>query len=111
GAFGGCTRSVSLTVDSEVPVPVTQKLPLSAGVYYNDQFADYVYEEDSEDRPGWRIESGRSQTAMFDQILSTMFAELRHVDGVPAETRSSDLDLVSVPRVEEMQFPTPTEMK
>lgn len=110
-ALGGCSRSVSLTVEAEVPAPVTERIPLAAGVYYDERFSNYVYEEDSEDRPDWRIESGKSQTAMFDRILSNMFTELRRVEGVPAGPGHQDLDIVIVPRVEEMQFSTPAEMK
>lgn len=110
--LGGCgAPSVSLTVDSEVPVPVTQKLPLRAGVYYDEKFLKHVYEEDSEDRPDWRIESGESQMGLFNQILSSLFTDLRRVNAVPTGPANAGLDLVIVPRIEEMQFSTPAEMK
>lgn len=105
------SNKVTITVDSQVPVPVTAKLPLRAGVHYDAAFRQHVYQEDSEDRPDWRIESGASQMALFDQVLSSMFTELRSVDAMPPGAQAAGLDLVLEPKIEEMQFSTPTEMK
>lgn len=104
-------NKVSLKVVTDIPAPVAARLPLKVGVYYDDKFANHVYEENSEDRPNWRIESGASQTALFDQILSSMFAEIQRIDGVPPKSGSSGFDLLLAPQVEEMQFSTPTEIK
>jgi hypothetical protein len=109
--LAGCAaNSVSIKVDSEVPVPVAEKLALEVGVWYDEQFAGYVYEEDSEDRPDWRIESGASHTAMFDRVLGSMFTRVDVVNGLPPGA-GQGLDLVLVPKVEEMQFSTPAETK
>jgi len=106
-----CTQSVSLKVDTEVPTPVVARIPVSMGVYYEDALRNYVYEEDSEDRPDWRIESGKSQVDLFEQVLPSMFQNVSHVNGIPVTGVEGHMDGVLVPKVDEMQFALPTETK
>jgi hypothetical protein len=106
----GCAaRSVQLKVENEVPAPIISKLPLDIGAYYDAEFSNHVYVENSEERPDWRIESGESQVALFDQIFSSLFASFERLDGVSAPAGRA-LDLVVAPKVSEMQFSTPGEI-
>lgn len=104
----GCNNSLTMEAQSDVPVPLVQQLPLELGVYYDDEFRNYVYTEDSEDRPNWVIKSGESQVMLFDRILPPMFRDVREVSGIDTP-ESADLDAVLVPMVEEMQFALPRE--
>lgn len=111
-ALAGCTQSVALRVASEVPAALVMKLPVAVGVHYPPQLAGHVYREESEDRPGWTIETGPSQVALFDRVLGSMFERVvplaqRPVPGAPA----SGVDGVLVPRIEEVQFATPQETR
>lgn len=108
----GCTQSVALRVESEVPEALVTKLPVTVGVYYSPQLSGHVYREDSEDRPSWTIETGPSQVALFERVLGSMFEHVvplaqRPAPGVPA----SGVDGVLVPRIEEVQFATPQETR
>ena len=103
-----CTNSVSLKVDTEVPAPVVSQIPLAMGVYYDDAFRGYVYREDSPDRPDWKIDSGSSQVALFNQLLPSLFREVHEVNGVQPGPGEAG---VIVPKVEEMQFALPDETK
>jgi len=105
------TNKVAITVASDIPVPVTSRLPLKAGVHYPEAVSRHVYEEDSEDRPKWHIESGASQIAMFSQVLGSMFSELRVMDAMPPQGSAAGLDLILEPKIDEMQFSTPAELK
>lgn len=103
-----CEQSVSLKVDTEIPTPVIARMPVKMGVFYRDELRNYVYEEDSEERPNWKIESGSSHVALFEQILSSMFEETKEVSGTTAD---ATVDAVLAPGVAEMQFALPAETK
>ena len=104
----GCQQSMSLKVDSEIPSPVVSRMPVKMGVVYQDELRNYVYEEDSEDRPEWRIDSGASHLSLFQQILTSMFDEVTEVT-----TTNGDAAVQAVlrPSVAEMQFALPVETK
>ena len=107
-ALAACEQSVSLKVDTEIPTPVISRMPVKMGVFYSDELRNYIFEENSEDRPNWKIESGSSHVALFDQIVSSMFVETKEVAGTTADTM---LDAVLSPSVAEMQFALPEETK
>ena len=104
----GCQQSMSLKVDSEIPSPVVSRMPVKMGVVYQDELRNFVYEEDSEDRPEWRIDSGASHLSLFRQILTSMFDEVTEV-----ATTNGDAGVQAVlrPSVAEMQFALPVETK
>ena len=99
---------MSLRVDSEIPAPVIARLPVKMGVFYQDQLRNHVYEENSEGRPNWKIDSGSSHVALFEQILSSMFEETKEVAGASA---GATVDAVLAPSIVEMQFALPAETK
>ncbi|MBI1732810.1 MAG: hypothetical protein HYR49_08600 [Gammaproteobacteria bacterium] len=103
-----CTQSVQIKVDSEVPIPTVNRIPLNLGVYYDPVLRTYAYTENTEDRPDWKIESGDSQVALFDRILPSMFEA---VTPAAATTGVGGVAGVIAPRVAEMQFALPTETK
>lgn len=108
-ALAGCTKSVSLKVDAEVPVPVVAKLPVDMGVLYEAQLRDHVYTENTDDRPDWKIESGSSQVALFNQLLPPMFRSVKEVSGIPAS--GAGVQAVLSPQIEDIQFALPYETK
>lgn len=109
---GGCNRSLELKVDSEVPTPVVDKIPIEMGVYYDDSFRNYTYHENSAERKNWDIESGPSQVALFDQVLPSMFKEVKQITSLPAAAvDTSGVQAILVPSIEEMQFSLPKETR
>ena len=108
--LASCKQSFNLQTQSDVPVPLVTQLPLNMGVYYKDEFRNYVYTENSEDRQNWSIDSGSSQVALFDQVLPSMFANTTQVNGLDASV-GSNVDAILVPQVEEMQFSLPRETR
>ena len=103
-----CEQSMTLRVESEIPTPVVERMPVKIGVFYQDELRNYVSEENSDERPNWKIESGSSHVALFEQILSSMFQEVTEVAGT---TTAATVDAVLAPRVAEMQFALPAETK
>lgn len=108
---GACTSSLNVKVEGEVPTPVVTSLPLDMGVYYDDKLRNYTYLEDSAERHNWSIESGASQVAMFEQILPSMFRNVKQLSSPPAPGTNYKLDAILVPAIEEMQFSLPSETK
>ena len=106
--LAACEQSVSLKVDTEIPTPVIARMPVTMGILYRDQLHNYVYEENSDERPNWKIESGSSHMALFEQILGSMFEQTIEVAGTDSD---ATVDAVLVPSVAEMQFALPAETK
>ena len=106
--LAACEQSISLKVDSEIPTPVIARMPVTMGILYRDELRNYVYEENSDERPNWKIESGSSHIALFEQILGSMFEETIEVTGTAADTT---VDAVLSPGIAEMQFALPAETK
>jgi len=130
--LAGCSNS--LVVEGQFPSPMVDKLPLSLGVHYEDGFRKYVYEEKSEDRSKWTIDSGKAQIELFNTILPAMFNKVVMVDklpeiaiteatdpidevelppaaSAPQEPALSEVDLYISPRVDEFQYAMPRETK
>ena len=103
-----CEQSMTLRVESEIPTPVIDRMPVKMGVFFQDELRNYVSEENSDERPNWKIESGSSHVALFEQLLSSMFEEIKEVAGTGAD---STVDAVLAPNVAEMQFALPAETK
>lgn len=109
--FSGCDQSLELKVESEVPMPLVDKIPMSMGVYYDENFKNYIYRENSTDRPNWAIESGPSQVALFNQILPSMFRDIRELDSLSTPAANGQVKAILVPSIEEMQFSLPRETR
>ena len=104
--LAACEQSLSLKVESDIPVPALDRMPARVGVFYSGQLRNHVYAEDTEERPGWKIESGPSHLAMFRQVTAAMFSEALEMEALgPAET----VDAVLSPEIAELQFALPEE--
>ncbi len=108
--LSACSQSLTLETKTDVPVPLVTKIPLNMGVYYDDKFRNYIYEENSEDRPNWAIKSGNSQVELFDQVLPSMFQNISHLDSI-ADGQANNIDGILAPEVEDMQFALPRETR
>ena len=104
----GCTPSLTLQTQVELPVPLTAEMPLSVAVHYSEAFRNYAYTENSDDRANWNIQCGASQVVVFDRVLSALFATVVQVDGTSYQGGHPP-DMIFVPEVEDMQFALPQE--
>lgn len=109
GVLGGCSQTVTLLVDSEVPAALVQTLPLTVGVYYDEALRNHRYTEDSSERQNWVIDSGNSQVAMFDRILTSTFTRVIVLEKLPTPDAPAEIDIIIAPKIVEMQFATPEE--
>ena len=102
-----CNQSLQLKVESDVPAPLAKQYPLFVGIFFTDEFRNFVYKEDSEDRPDWVIETGLSQVQLFKQILPSMFESVKEVDSFNATSFAA----VFKPEMKEIQLAIPEETK
>lgn len=107
-ALAGCERTTQVVVDTTVPAATVDALPLTVAVVYDDALVAHVYEEDSEDRPNWRIQTGESQKAMFRRVFRDLFAQ---IDEVADVSEAAGYDAVLMPQIVAMQFATPEETR
>lgn len=107
-ALAGCERTTRVVVDTTVPAATVDAIPLTVGVVYDDALVAHVYEENSEDRPNWRIQTGESQKAMFRRVFRDLFANVEEVAGA---SEAAGYDAVLTPSIVAMQFATPEETR
>jgi hypothetical protein len=105
--MSACSNKLTLEVESDVPTPLATKLPLSVGVYYSDNFKNFMFEEDSENRENWVIDNRASRISLFNDILPTMFSSVNPLDSL--QNVDSSIDLILEPQVMEMQVALPDE--
>lgn len=106
--LAGCSNALDLNVVSSVPDPVVTQLPLQVGVYYDEDFRNRVFEENSDDRRDWRIDTRAARLALFERVLPRMFRHVEEVPG-PRAPEGSDIDAVLHPRIEALQVALPEE--
>ena len=105
----GCSSSLSLRTETELPTPVVSRIPLNLGIYYDDNFRNYIYEENTEDRPNWSIDNRPSRLELFNQILPSLFGKTTPVSGT--EANGAPVDAIIAPQVDEMQLALPAETR
>ena len=107
--LAGCENS--LVVKGNFPTPMIDKLPHTLGVYYEPEFAQYVYKEESEDRSMWTITAGPAQVDVLSKVLPKMFTHVIPVNALPSAENPSQAELIFSPRIDEFQYALPRETK
>ena len=69
----GCAGGASVTVNTSIPRPLVDSMPVEVGVFYDDTLAGYVHEEDLEYLGEYRIDLGTSQIPVFERVFGAMF--------------------------------------
>lgn len=103
-----CSHTVR--VDRSYPQPVGPQHPLTVGIYLSEDFRNFTYHEDSEDRDEWNINTGRAQKNLFETVLGSMFVETVSLSQYP-QGLPTNVELVIVPEVRELQFTMPRETR
>ena len=102
----GC--STALRVDSGFPRPVVAGLPIDAGVYYDDDLREYVFEKQADEKSlAWKIEIGPAHVRLFDQLFHSLFENLVHLEGLAAENAGVSVGVVIRPSIDEYALHTP----
>jgi hypothetical protein len=106
-SISGCGKSLNLQVDTAVPTPLASQLPLIVGVYYNDNFKNFIFKESTDSREDWTIDNRSSRILLFNDILPSMFKTVNPVNNITSS--DSMIDGILEPEVIEMQVALPEE--
>lgn len=97
----------NVSVEGSYPRPNVTKLPLSIGVYYDDELRNHTYVEYSDlGREEYRVSSGETHIELFNSILPSMFERVVQLDS-PEAAASVGVDAVFSPSIEEFQLALP----
>src|SRR5262245_46119394 len=78
----GCETEVAL--ETTIPDPVVEALPLTVGVYYEPEFSNYIYSEKASGKD-WKIDLGSNTITMMERVLARSFTGVVRLDALPAE--------------------------
>ena len=106
--LGGC-GGANVLVETTVPTPLVQPLPLTIGVHFDASLTDYVHEEELERHGKFRIELGSTQVPVFERVFDAVFARTERVESLDAPGPA--VDAIIVPVVEELQFSIPAQTR
>ena len=98
-------------VKGEFPSPLMNRLQLTLGVWYMEEFANHEFFDESKSKKesDWIVKTGEAQVKMWDTLLSGMFENLVHLQAKPdPDTMNQMVDAVLIPHVEELQYAIPT---
>ena len=108
----GC-GSQQVIVDGNYPKPLIKSLPLKLALVLNSDFLEHEYHYQPKEfrESKLTIKSGISQGKMINTVTEAMFETLIILDKFPADSSNLDIDLILVPRVEQMQHAVPSQTK
>ena len=115
-----CTTSV--VVEGTVPTPLVSVIPARVGVYYSDEFRNFMHEEVIRDSGSWRIDLGKQNLGFFQNLTKSLFTGVQEVDQSVLTTEEignlndvfvsseemKNLDGVFVPTIKKYGFLTPS---
>jgi hypothetical protein len=105
GFLSACASSVTLKTPT-IPEPLLEQIPISVGLRMPANFQKFVHEEKVYGREEWSIDLGRSNAALFEQLLAYMFADVT-VLGPDDDPQLLPLDAVIDVSIDAFEFSTP----
>ncbi len=97
----------SVVVEGSYPSPNIRSIPLTLGVYYDDELKNYSYMEYSETgNEEYKVDSGLTHMQLFGSVLPAMFERVVVLDDL-SEASSANVDAVFAPSIEEFQLALP----
>ena len=105
----GCGAS-EVVVKGEFPEPLMNKLPLTLGVWYGEDFRTHEFFDDAKSRAesSWLVKTGDAQVQMWDTLLNGMFVDIVPMKAKPQpDAMNQVVDAVLIPHVDELQYAIP----
>jgi hypothetical protein len=107
--LAGCGIN-EVVVKGSFPAPVMNKLPLTLGIWYGEDFRNHEFFDQAKTRneSEWLVKTGEAQVQMWDILLNGMFVTVVPMKGKPgSETMNQVVDAVLIPHVDELQYAIP----
>jgi len=107
--LAGC-GTVQVQPQSQLPPPLIDPLPVTVGVYYPQEFREYVHKE-TRYQVDYEFSLGPAHVTKLNRLLAAMFARVVEVEDL-ADPLKVDPSIVMVlePRFEDYAFLTPRDM-
>lgn len=105
----GCGPA-TVVVEGSFPSPVVEPLPLTLGVWYEEDFSGHEFFDQTTNKAesDWLVQTGAAQVSMWDTVLAGMFTGIEHMKGEPGEGQmNQSVDGVLIPHVEDLQYTIP----
>jgi hypothetical protein len=109
GLLAGCGPA-QVKVEGQFPEPLMEPLPLTVGVWYDEDFANHEFFDQAKSRneSSWVVNTGEAQVQMWDTLLAGMFTNVVHMKGRPGPGQMNQVvDGVLIPHVDELQYSIP----
>jgi hypothetical protein len=107
--LAGCGSNVTLDPVT-IPKPLIEPMPLSVAVRIPAEFEHYVHEDEVLGREKWRIDLGRSNAALFSQLFTFMFEDVK-VIGPEDDAGTLSIDALIEPSIDAFEFSVPSQSK
>ena len=105
----GCGTS-KVVVKGQFPEPLMEKLPLTLGIWYGEDFRNHEFFDDAAGRSEskWLVQTGNAQVQMLDILLNGMFVNVVPMKAKPEPGALNQVvDAVLIPHVDELQYAIP----
>lgn len=107
GLICGCSSNVMLKTPT-IPEPLLEQIPMTVGLRMAENFEHFVHEEKMLGSEQWSIDLGRSNAALFEQLLAYMFAGVTVV-GPEDDVELMPLDALIEASIDAFEFSTPNQ--
>lgn len=107
--LAGCGPA-RVDVQGNFPSPLMEKIPLTLGVWYDEEFANHEFFDEAKSRTdsSWVVKTGDAQVQMWDTLLPGMFSQVIPMKGEPGPGQmNQSVDAVLIPHVDELQYAIP----
>jgi len=104
--LGACGVN-SLVVEGNYPTPAVRKIPLTLGLYFDEDVRNFLYIEYTETgQEEYRVASGQTHVQLFGSLLPAMFERVVVLDSMD-DASDAGVDAVFAPSIEEFQLALP----
>ncbi len=100
-ALGLSACASNVVVESDIPIPLMQKLPLSAKLQFSEEFLNYTHEETDKRRKLDTLNLGQAQADLFRTVFSSALTLL--------DDPNAPSDLIITPQILGLQYSEPRE--
>ena len=104
--LGGCSSVEIPIVETGHLKPVVQRYDVTAGVYFDGEFQEFLHTEERIGGNDWEIFLGQAQLTLFERVLAASFKEHIVVEDIQ-NVDAFDVDLVLYPKILEYAYLAP----
>lgn len=91
-----------MDVNSDIPTPVVEKLPVRAGVVFNQQLREFSTTEQQQNGKKWQIDLGNTNRKVLNDIFTSLFEHVVELpDADAAASATPPVEFTLVPRIDD----------